>query len=74
MNGEWKALVHHEDGSYTVTEKKLTDEEVADFREAMRDDGLNPSRGILLSAVISAAAWAAFFGIVWTLAHLPGIP
>jgi hypothetical protein len=62
---------------YTLLEKQLTDAEIEDFRQALRDeydDGLAPSRGIILSAVISAVAWAAFFGIVWTLAHLPGIP
>jgi hypothetical protein len=62
---------------YTLLEKQLTEAEIEDFRQALRDeydDGLDPSRGIILSAVISGVAWAAFFGIVWTLAHLPGIP
>jgi hypothetical protein len=58
---------------YTIEERRLTDEEIKAFRESLSDD-LAPARGTILGVAISFAAWAAFFGIVWTLINLPGIP
>jgi hypothetical protein len=60
---------------YTVLEQKLTDAEIEDFREAMREENqLAPARGVLAGVAVGAVAWAVFFGIVWTLMNLPGIP
>ena len=60
---------------YTVTERKLTDEEIASFRKAMEDDGdpLDVFRGIRNALMITIATIFAISMIV-TLIHLPGIP
>jgi hypothetical protein len=74
MTNHWHELVRHEDGSYTVTEKTLTEKEVADFREASRDD---MPRGFFQGLRNVAVIWAASIFAIWmiyTLATLPGIP
>jgi hypothetical protein len=60
---------------YTVEERRLTDEELREFRKAMEEDGddIGVFRGVWNCLVITAATVFAGW-MIYTLIQLPGIP
>jgi hypothetical protein len=63
---------------YTLLEKQLTDAEIEDFRQSMRDENDDDMpRGFFKGLRNVAVIWFASIFAIWmiyTLATLPGIP
>jgi hypothetical protein len=62
---------------YTLLEKQLTEAEIEDFRQAMREENDDMPRGFFQGLRNVLVLWGASIFAIWmiyTLATLPGIP
>jgi hypothetical protein len=62
---------------YTLLEKQLTDAEIEDFRQALREENDDMPRGFFTGLRNVLVLWGASIFAIWmiyTLATLPGIP
>jgi hypothetical protein len=62
---------------YTLLEKQLTEAEIEDFRQAMREESDDMPRGFFQGLRNVLVLWGASIFAIWmiyTLATLPGIP
>jgi hypothetical protein len=62
---------------YTLLEKQLTEAEIEDFRQAMREENDDMPRGFFIGLRNVAAIWIATIvalAMIYALIKLPGLP